>query len=347
MSKILIIYSYCKLDSDGEFALNFFLDNGVIQNDKYDFYFIINGKYDESLINKLPKYFNIIYRNNIGYDFGAWSDAILTINIEKYNYFLFLNNSSVGPCLPRYLKNQYWVNLFINQINDSVKLVGCTLNNNIIPHIQSYVFCVDKIGLKILIDNKIFQKKLIKNKLRIINEHEIMMLNYIKKAGYTGFSFETLRNFDEINYIKNDNITNSNYYKDTYYHELSPFEVIFVKQRLNHDNNSFLFYLKSLGYNLEDNVIYNDNQICEIKNETNLNKYNSENEIKRIKENLIKNEEKLIIKEDNIITNNKNYNIKKVNIKTLNNNMNNIQMDNVLNVNNNNKIKLIYSKNKN
>lgn len=156
--KNIILYAYSKTDIYGEFTLNFFLQNGLKESPEYDIFFIISGSVDVSTIKKLPSYVKLITRTNIGYDFGAWSDIILNIDISKYKYFLFLNNSVVGPCIPRYLKHIYWPELFYSHINDNIKLVGCTTNHDIKKHIQSYCFCVDSIGLDILIKGEYLLK---------------------------------------------------------------------------------------------------------------------------------------------------------------------------------------------
>jgi hypothetical protein len=111
-------------------------------------------------------------------------------------------------------------------------------------------------------------KNLNKDKQSIIYDHEVKMLSSIKKEGYQGYSFETVRNYDNIKMIKNGNLSEEKYFKNNYYHELSPYEVIFVKQRLNHTNNALLFYLKSKNIELiklESNNIINENKLIEIK----------------------------------------------------------------------------------
>jgi hypothetical protein len=294
--KNIILYAYYKGDSDGEVALDFFLKYGVKQDSNYDYYFINSG---ELTTQKLPSFFKVIQRENVGYDFGAWSDAILSIDISKYDYFIFLNNSSIGPCMPRYAKHIFWPELFYNHIDEKVKLVGCTINFDIMEHIQSYVFCVDKIGLNALIKNNILIKNLNKDKQAIINDHEVKMLSSIKKEGYQGYSFETVRNYDNIKMIKNGNLSDEKYFKNNYNHELSPYEVIFVKQRLNHTNNALLFYLKSKNIDLiklESNII-NQKKLIEI----------NPIEIPIIKNEIINSQSIISIK--NVINDNKNKKI--------------------------------------
>jgi hypothetical protein len=266
--KNIILYAYYKGDNDGEVALDFFLKYGVKEHPDYDYYFINSG---EPTTQKIPSFFTIINRPNIAYDFGAWSDAILSIDTSKYDYFIFLNNSSIGPCMPRYLKNVFWPELFYKHIDAKTKLVGCTTNFDGMEHIQSYVFCVDIIGLNILINNKIFTKNMIKNKKQVIEDCEMKMLYYIKNDRYNGYTFETVRNYDNKQKIINGNLSDGTYFKDNYYHDISPFEVIFVKQRLNHTNNSLLFYLKSMNIELIKTEINNtENNKLELNKNNNI-----------------------------------------------------------------------------
>ena len=264
--KNIILYVYYKGDYYSELSLEFFLKYGVKDDPVYDYYFINNG---ELTTQTLPSYFKVIQRPNIGYDFGGWSDVIFSIDINKYDYFIFLNNSTIGPCIPRYLKHIFWPELYYKHINDKIKIVGSTTNFDIEEHIQSYVFCVDKIGLKILIDNNIFIKNLNKPKDNIIFEHEIKMLKSIKNAGYDGYSFETIRNYDSRFKFKNGNLTDQRYYNEVCNHDISPFEVIFVKHRLNTKNNGLIFYLKSFGIELIKSKINNRNYKQEIIPENN------------------------------------------------------------------------------
>ena len=51
---------------------------------------------------------NIEHLDNIGYDFGGWSDALLTNNLyENYDNFIFANSSVIGPFLPDYCKGKW------------------------------------------------------------------------------------------------------------------------------------------------------------------------------------------------------------------------------------------------
>ena len=91
MSKNLILYSYSKFSKCQEIKTQnfyYFLQKGLIPAENNIYYFIISGheiekKLEEELerkqaeINsKFPNTFNIVKRDNIGFDFGAYSDII-------------------------------------------------------------------------------------------------------------------------------------------------------------------------------------------------------------------------------------------------------------------------------
>jgi len=53
---------------------------------------------DKTIPFKVPTYVKTMHRDNIGYDFGGWSDALLTDNLyEGYDNFIFVNSSVLGP----------------------------------------------------------------------------------------------------------------------------------------------------------------------------------------------------------------------------------------------------------
>ena len=91
-----------------------------------------------------PNYVKFILRENKGFDFGGWSDALLTNNLYRgYENFIFVNSSVVGPFLPPYYKGK-WTDIYLNGLKDNIKLFGSTINNIHNPvtssHVQSYIF---------------------------------------------------------------------------------------------------------------------------------------------------------------------------------------------------------------
>lgn len=101
---------------------------------------------------------------------------------EKYKYFIFVNSSVVGPFMPMYCKRK-WTDIFIEELNEqdienNVKILGPTINASggieMLPngnykgitvpvqhgaHVQSYLFCIERNTLELLIQKKIFENE--------------------------------------------------------------------------------------------------------------------------------------------------------------------------------------------
>tara|TARA_B110000208_G_C11653298_1_gene388820 strand:+ start:131 stop:970 length:840 start_codon:yes stop_codon:yes gene_type:complete len=232
MHKILITYVYFENKRSLK-NLKFFISNGVFCNKVAHYNFIIKG---EKCSAKIPSYDNItVYKvNNEGYDFAGYSYSINTINKDIFDYFIFLNDSVIGPFIPRYISKEEWYIHFVNLISDKTKLVGATINkksyNGIPKHVQSMAFATDNIGLQLLIDNNIFNLERniqVFNKLgkdSFIIEFEVGMSGIIMDNGYKIESFmQTENNNFEIGH--GDIHYNNKYFGST----LNPIEIMFLK----------------------------------------------------------------------------------------------------------------------
>lgn len=101
------------------------------------------------------------------------------------------------------------------------------------PHVQSYLFATDSIGLRLLMDNDIFQSS-DRSHLQVIMNHEIRMSQIILSAGYNIGCL--LRKYEGVDFRKQDvaqcnqganPLTPSGYDGMT----VHPFEVFFVKAK--------------------------------------------------------------------------------------------------------------------
>ena len=232
MMKTLVLYVFHIYNE----RVKYFIDNCIFPDENIDFMIICNNK---NLIIDIPKYAKIIYRDNIGYDFGGWSDALLTNNLyNSYDYFIFANSSIIGP----YLKpnsTEKWTDIYINGLKDNIKLFGSTINcfvNGIRkPHVQSYIYSVNKETLEYLIKCEIFSTKNIANTFNdaIINK-EVLMSTKILENGwnigsllnnYKGIDFTCnvyFQHYDDIMYDRYRNILWNEY------------ELVFIKgNRIN------------------------------------------------------------------------------------------------------------------
>lgn len=191
----------------------------------------------------LPKFDNIytFKRQNIGYDFGGWSDGILTNNLYKnYTHFIFCNSSIVGP----FLNNNYqgkWTDIFINKLNKTnCKLFGCTINTmknpNILSHVQSYLFSMNLETLEYLIEEDIFQlNKYTKTFVGTILAKEILMSRKILDNGWNiGCLLPIYKNVDFTLQTTNNNSKNMHLYDDVMYEKYcnkiwTPNQLVFIK----------------------------------------------------------------------------------------------------------------------
>ena len=257
INKTLVLYCYCELGRFPELRktnLDFFLKKGIIDSENIDYYLIING---HKVSVDIPEKNNLIvkFRNNESFDFGAYSDIILNEDISKYNKFIFLNDSVRGPYLLDWFpKNINWTDLFLNKINDEVKLVGTTINyfkGN--PHINSQLFCTDKVGLNILISKGIISNKVLKKKP--VYSRELKLSKIILDSGYNiSCMLEVYKNIDfrkvRGEEYKDNSKLNANFKgsRDPQYTRrffgmnLNPFETIFFKTNRSIDDKTMNKY---------------------------------------------------------------------------------------------------------
>jgi hypothetical protein len=192
---ILVLYVFHELNN----RVYNFINNCIFYDENIDFIVISNNKNNKF---EVPSYVNTLYRDNIGYDFGGWSEALLTNNLyKKYDKFIFVNSSVYGP----FLQNKRdWVNIYLNGLNNNnIKLFGSTINNLGNPihkaHVQSYIFSMDKNTLQYLIDCEIFSMtKIAQTFDQAIWNKEVFMSRKIIEKGwnigslqmiYTGVDF--------------------------------------------------------------------------------------------------------------------------------------------------------------
>jgi len=225
----------------------YFLKNGIFKDDRYTFLVIINSR---TVNIALPDYVEVLQRDNVGHDFGGWSEAVFA-NSQKYDNYVFINSSVIGPFLPTGC-TQPWPELFIEKLSPEIKLVGTTINTSDYTtsdprkgsHVQSMTFAVDRNTLAFLITNGIFSRTIPVNKTMLVQKHEVGMSRAIIAAGYniTGmmkfYDGIDFRNFPmNFNYIRNNgNINWGNAYIKHYVS--SPTEILFVK---SHSNNAWIF----------------------------------------------------------------------------------------------------------
>lgn len=225
----LVIYVCHEINDN----VTYFLEHGIFDDKDTHFIIVINNR-TLQIPNSHPNV-TILNRDNIGFDFGGWSYGLYhNNNLNKYDYYIFINSTVLGPLLPKWVfnlnPNFKWTNIYTSLLTDDIKLVGSTIAFFISkPHVQSMIMATDKIGLNIGIQSNIFEKD-IKNytKMNTIIHHEIKYSKRILESNfniacllpqYKGRDFRIKQSTDPI--TKNPYISPSDNY--------TPYQVVFVK----------------------------------------------------------------------------------------------------------------------
>lgn len=244
--KTLVLYVFHEYNANVDFFLK---HGGIIEHPDIDYLFIINHP-TLTIATELPKNARVVNRDNIGYDFGAWSHGLFMESpplYSQYDYFVLINSSVRGPFFPLWSQDRNWVTMFTRYINDDVKLVGTTINhvcaepNKKIPHVQSMVMVSDRIGIDIGIRKGIFTINHVDlPKLQVVIQKEVAFSSYILDAGYNlaclleayrGYDFRVHKqrptDFSKCQwFVWDDNPYRS---KNYFGMDIHPYEVIFIK----------------------------------------------------------------------------------------------------------------------
>ena len=234
--KSVVIYTYFSSPSSN-YNLNFFVKKELTFRESIDYIIVING-YKCNV--KIPKLNNVtlLQRKNVGYDFGGHCYALKYIktNKKKYDYYFFMNSGVIGPIMPNYFKN-HWTTIFIEKINDKIKLVGTTIvclpkedAGGYGPKVEGFFFMVDKIGLELLQKENIFYYH--KDKYDTIINGEYGLSRCILNNGYSIDcmlpEYQNIDWRDSRNYHLNDNLHPSR--KNSFFGKsINPYDVIFHK----------------------------------------------------------------------------------------------------------------------
>jgi hypothetical protein len=126
--KYICIYAYYEKNITYLKNFQFFLCNGLLPN--IDYYFVINGECSFSIddfLKDIDVNYLIIKKENTGYDFGAWSCVLNSLQ-TKYDYYIFINASVRGPIYST-ANNKNWLSEYLQLFNTKdIRLVGISIN---------------------------------------------------------------------------------------------------------------------------------------------------------------------------------------------------------------------------
>jgi len=185
MAKTLVLFVFHELND----RVRAFIRQAIFFDTDTDFIVISNDRQNEMRLSTLlPPYVKVLYRDNIGFDFGGWSDALLEYDLYKrYENFIFANSSVVGPFIVPYYKGR-WTDIYLNELTDTLRLFGSTINTIQDPvnksHVQSYIFAMRRETLEVLMISGIFSRQYAKNFGEAIWNKEILMSRIIIARGW-------------------------------------------------------------------------------------------------------------------------------------------------------------------
>ena len=277
LNKYVCIFAYYEKNDMYKTNLIYFLNNGIL--DYVDYYIVVNGDYTV----KIPDNINVIKRDNIGFDFGAWSHVLNKYINNDYDYYIFINGSVRGPYISEYSINN-WLDKFIELFNHpDTKLVGSTINiletNHLMPytHVQSMFFILNNDGFKYLKSLNFFNEEKINNINNIdllIQNYEIEMSQLILKKGwnincivpyYRDLDYRLVKHNINIPHHISDVVYDNGFFGRT----LLPHDVIFYKV-YRFTNNELFTNIN--GTNTESNI--NESNINETNTSGISNKFN-------------------------------------------------------------------------
>jgi hypothetical protein len=221
--RVLVVYCFYPKNVVYIDNLMFFLDQcvgwGASPRFQLDYHFCINGPCDIDVVAlaraRAPAGSRVssIKRPNEDYDFGAYSDALTAVSVTgklpSYDFYFFLNTSVRGPFVPPYFKG-HWLDPFVDLLVGDVHLCGTTINvlgaigqsqeaqafrdvtgwSPPFTHVQSQVFCLDRVGMKHLDDEDFFSSRSSNGRpvqtdfVKFIAEKEIMMSQLLLRRGF-------------------------------------------------------------------------------------------------------------------------------------------------------------------
>lgn len=248
-NKKCLLYAYYEKNVKYKNNFKYFLNNkGIL--DEIDYYIIINGNCTVDI--PIRDNITIFKRENVGYDFGAFSYAIKNIN-KEYDYYFFMNTSVCGPYLNTHHRDKKWYEYFLELFNNSdIKIVGTSIN--IYPvdgfgvydlktiykrdkppfsHIQSMFFCLDNEYYTYLKNVNFFnEEECINADMTYIIAHKEFGLSQL--ALNNGWNINSiLSRYKNHDYRTLEHLERSNgdpYYRGTYFGgTIEKYEVIFFK----------------------------------------------------------------------------------------------------------------------
>ena len=232
MGKTLVLYAFHEYHS----RVEHFINHAIFKHDSVDFIMICNNP---SITYHAPSYVRKMIRYNVGYDFGAWSDALLHESLYKqYDSFVFCNSSIIGPFLPSYDQGTR-VDVYLSGLSDTVRVFGSSINTLQSPkeksHVQTYMFAVRRDTLDFLIEKEIFTMKSYCTTMEEAVSREVALSRKVIEKGWNiGSLLSCYRGVDFTFRDKSPEDYSITFFNDVlynHYHDVlwNRYELVFIK----------------------------------------------------------------------------------------------------------------------
>lgn len=254
--KTVVVYVFHIMDRN----VRFFFRHGLIADPRVDYVIVQNvpewtrGHPIERNMEKNIGESKVswIKRPNRGNDWGAYSEGIRSIDIQNYDFFVFLNSTMRGPFLPLYVDHVlHWTQLYTGKLSDTVAMVGATVNyNRGAPHVQSMLMVEDHRALEIHLEKDIiFSTDRNVRKFDLIKAHEIGSSKVLLDEGYNiSCMLSAYRDIDWRK-VRPGALGDDPWYNRAYYgYNVHPMECLFVKTNRNYQERDSILEKMTLWY---------------------------------------------------------------------------------------------------
>lgn len=168
--KVLILYTYCEnqkgilANSDSFINLKYFLDNGLINDNKYLFCININGIYSFDFDNYLKKFNNLkIFEGDGTSALHGYLNILDNIKYKEFKYFFFITDKVSGPYNKDIVSN--WIDFYIKNVNNNticISAYGTSPMGKLykFPYISMKFMCINIIVLNLIMKHNFFNTNL-------------------------------------------------------------------------------------------------------------------------------------------------------------------------------------------
>ena len=136
---------------------------------------------EQAKLNPLCR--RVLLKDNKGFDFGMWQNALQNVDLDAWDEIVLLNSSMFGPVFPLQ-------EMFRQMQSRPVDFWGVTENHEMSWHLQSYFLVFRKRLLQSSAFTSFWQSVLpYSDKSQVIRSYEVGMSGFFRQEGFTGEAY--------------------------------------------------------------------------------------------------------------------------------------------------------------